>query len=440
MTALVVRGGEVDGRPADVVVDGGLVAGLGPDLVPPPGADVLDAAGGAVLPGLHDHHLHLLAMAAARRSLDVGALRGPAAFDTAVREAPGAGPLRVVGHHEHHHGPLDRARLDALAPGRAVRVQHATGAQWVHSSAAGGGGDGVHLGAVPPVPDDGVAGELGAVGRVLVERGVTGVTDATPFADDGGPRLLAAAAADGRLPLHLRVTGGLDLGDAGPPVRGPVKLVIADHEVPDLAVLAAAIRAAHDRGRPVAVHCVTAVALALLLAAWAEVGVRPGDRVEHGAVVDPAGAAALADLGVTVVTQPHFVVERGDRYLAEVEDADRPHLWPCASLLAAGVPVGAGTDAPYGSPDPWAAMAAAVARRTAGGRALGPVEAVAPGRALALFLGPLEAPGGPARRLVPGAAADLCVLDRPLAAALDDLAAVVVRATVVAGRVVHAAP
>jgi predicted amidohydrolase YtcJ len=146
----------------------------------------------------------------------------------------------------------------------------------------------------------------------------------------------------------------------------------------------------------------------------------------------------LADLGVTVVTQPNFVRERGDRYLAEVDDGDRPDLWRCGTLIAAGVPVAAGTDAPFGRPDPWVAMAAAVERRTGQGADLGPAERIEPARALDLFLGPLEDPGGAPRRVGPGAAADLCVLDRPLAAALEDLAAVAVRVTIAQGRIVHA--
>ena len=96
----------------------------------------------------------------------------------------------------------------------------------------------------------------------------------------------------------------------------------------------------------------------------------------------------------------------------------------------------AATDAPYGPADPWRAMAAAVDRRTAAGVVLGSDERIAARRALDLFLGPPDAPAGPPRRIEVGAAADLCVLDRPLADALEDLAAVRVTATLVAGRLV----
>ena len=77
--------------------------------------------GGRAAPGLHDHHLHLLAMAAAAESVDVSG-----GLDEAVRAAhanarPGTA-ICAVHYDEVRHGPLDRWRLDALAPGRAVRV------------------------------------------------------------------------------------------------------------------------------------------------------------------------------------------------------------------------------------------------------------------------------------------------------------------------------
>jgi predicted amidohydrolase YtcJ len=299
-----------------------------------------------------------------------------------------------------------------------VRVQHASGAAWLTEAGWRHGPNAVAPDAVDPAD---LARDLAAVGRDLRAVGVTGVTDATPTEDPAAVRLLA----DAGLPLRVVVTGGLELAADDDLPRGPVKLVIADHDLPALDVLATAVQRAHERERPVAVHCVTAAALALLLAAWDEVGTRPGDRVEHGAVVPEAALDRLAALGVTVVTQPNFVRERGRRYRDEVEPAEQGDLWRCASLQAAGVPVAGGTDAPHGRPDPWGAMAAAVDRRPSeSNEPLGPGEAVTPEVARDLFLTPLDDPGGAPRRVRPGVPADLCVLDRPWAEARLDLAAV----------------
>ena len=54
--------------------------------------EVFDAAGGALLPGLHDHHIHLLALAAAARSVRVGPsdVGGAEGFARALRAADAA--------------------------------------------------------------------------------------------------------------------------------------------------------------------------------------------------------------------------------------------------------------------------------------------------------------------------------------------------------------
>jgi predicted amidohydrolase YtcJ len=113
------------------------------------------------------------------------------------------------------------------------------------------------------------------------------------------------------------------------------------------------------------------------------------------------------------VTQPGFLFERGDAYLAEVPMADRPWLYRCRGFVSASVPLGGGTDAPFGDPDPWRAMAASVSRRTRDGVAIGADEALTPERALAMFTTPLDAPGGSPRRIERGVPADLCLLDVP---------------------------
>lgn len=443
-----IVGAEVDGRLVDVRIEGQQVTGVGEDL-PQVGTTVVHARGGALLPGLHDHHLHLLAMAAADRSLDVGAAADAVAFDQLLRTAAhpgGSGWLRVVGYDERH-GALDRQRLDQLAPDRRVRVQHRSGAAWVVSSAGLSAigrseGDGwLHRGdaelgrrwadEAPP--------DLAAVGARLARLGVTGVTDATPSDDPGAWSLLAAARADGHLPQRVAVTGSAALADAEAPVgleRGPVKVVVGDHALPAIDELVAAFRAARRAGRPVAVHCVTRVALVLALAAWDEVGSVAGDRIEHGAVVPVELMAAIAAHSLTVVTQPAFVHVRGDRYLAEVEADDQPHLYRCASLLTAGIGVAGSTDAPFGPADPWAAMRSAVDRRTASGRPIGVAEAIDPRGALRAFLGPLDDPAGPARRVAVDAPADLCLFEGTLAEVLADLSSQRLQRVWVAGRVV----
>ena len=207
---------------------------------------------------------------------------------------------------------------------------------------------------------------------------------------------------------------------SGRVARGAVKALLDDPTPPDFEAFCAAIRAAHAAGRAFAVHCVTRAQGFFAAAAFRDAGARRGDRLEHASVAPPELVALAAELGLAVVTQPHFLAERGDDYRREVEADDLPWLYRARGWLTAGVALGAGSDAPYGSPDPWCGIAAAVHRCSASGAALGPGEALTPEQALALYAAPLCDPGGPARGIAVGADADLCLLDRPWRDARSD--------------------
>ena len=175
----------------------------------------------------------------------------------------------------------------------------------------------------------------------------------------------------------------------------------------------------------------------LAVAALADAGTVAGDRIEHGAVVPIELVPTLAELGVVVVTQPSFVHERGDRYLSEVDADDVGDLWRCGSLIEGGVGVAAGTDAPYGHADPWRAIASAVQRTTRNGVTLGAGERVTADVALGMFLTPPSDPAGPARTITVGGRAELCLLDVPLAIALEQPSSEHVRATITRAGIVE---
>jgi predicted amidohydrolase YtcJ len=466
MTTLI-RGGEVRGTGlADLRLDAGHIVEMAPGLEATNNDEVIEARGGAVIPGLHDHHLHLRALAAAADSVPVG----PPETDTAEQLAqrltaaaaarrPGAW-VRAVGYHPSVAGDLDRWSLDQLLSSHPVRVQHRSGALWIVNSAglaalaigddapAGveRGADGAPTGRiwredawlatrVPSQPPD-----FGSISRRAAADGITGFTDATPDQPTRDLEALCAASASGdiRQRLHLMAPVGAGLTPTPRVTRGPVKVMLDDTNLPTLDELTLRIRAAHDAGRSIAIHCVTRVQGVLSLAALRSAGQRPGDRIEHGAVLDADLLPDLLTLGLTVVTQPGFVLTRGDQYLVEVDPADQPDLWRLSSLVAAGVGVAASTDAPFGSPRPWSAIRAAATRRTATGRPLGTAERVTPGLALELFLGRADRPDRP-RRVEVGAVADLCVLAEPLDTALIGDRDPEVLATIVDGTVIHRA-
>ncbi|TCK22015.1 amidohydrolase family protein [Pseudonocardia endophytica] len=444
---LLVRDAEVDGRPADVLVQHGRIVSVTPPGPLPAGVDdVLDAAGGALLPGLADHHIHLHALAAARCSVPAGRTRDDLARALAAAEPDEHGWVRVVGSSD---DALDASTLDVLAPGLRVRVQHRSGALWTLSSAAleaVGAAD--HAGA-ERAADGALTGRmfraddwlrdrmperappnLDGVGADLAGYGITAVTDATPDLDRFAATALTA------LPQRLTLLG-VPLGELPPPGAdaGPYKIVLADSDLPDPDVLTDRIRAAHAAGRGVAVHTVTRESLVLLLVALDAAGRHPGDRLEHAALVP---SELLSELrGLTVVTQPGFLTDRGDDYRRDVPADEHADLYRCRSLIDAGVGLALSSDAPYGPVDPWAVVRAATTRLTADGAPLGPGETLTATAALDAFLTAPDDPGGRSRRVVTGAPADLVLLAVPLAEALRAPSCEHVATTVVGGERVH---
>lgn len=424
---LIQRAALLDGRTVDVRL-GEHIEEIAERLVPHPGETVFDAEGGAVIPGLHDHHVHLRAAAAALGSVQVGPgqVHDRAQLGAVLATAPvGAdGWVRAVGYHESVAGPLDRAILDEILSAVPVRIQHRSGVLWMLNSR------GLAEVGLPGHPDgrlrsydswaDAVARRdtpLAGLSERLTAYGVTGVTDATPDLDADAIVTLTQAHRHGE--LHQRVHW-----------LAPGKRILHDDSL-DLDELTAWIATRHAQG-PVAVHCVTATQLVVALAALRAAGRHPGDRIEHAAVVPEDALADLADIGPLVVTQPNFVAERGDQYLVDVAAQDQPGLWRLASLRRAGVRVALSTDLPFGGADPWATMRAAVHRTTSAGAVLNPAESVDSATALAMFTGHAEQPDSP-RTIAAGQPGDVCVLAAPPAEVLAALDAELVTATVVGG-------
>jgi predicted amidohydrolase YtcJ len=461
---VLIRDAEVDGRRVDVRIESDRIAEIAEAGSGVARGGVLEAAGCALLPGLHDHHIHLMALAAALRSVACGPphVRDRAGLARALAgaEVDARGWIRGVGHHDSIGGPLDRDALDAWVPDRPLRVQHRSGAMWVFNSA---GLRALGLDAAREMPDgverdetgrptgrilreDGfiarrigeAAPDLTCVGERLAARGVTGATDATPRNDASALRVLTEAVAAGALPQRLHVMGTAALPASTHPrvTRDAVKIWLVDAALPTFESLCAEIAAAHAADRRVAIHCVTRAELVLATGALAAAGAQHGDRIEHAAIVPPDLVEALRALPLTIVTQPHFLRERGDAYASEVAPSDQAWLYRCQGLLDAGLRLAGGTDAPFGDCDPWQAMQAAVERVSRGGVAFAPDEALAPERALALFTTPLDDPGGAPRSLAVGAPADLCLLDRSWPRARRRLGDTQVRATLAGGRVV----
>ena len=465
---LVFEDVEVDGRAGcRVGVADGIVAFVedrsgAPGRLPAPrdrDATVVDGGGGALLPGLHDHHLHLLAMAARAGSVpcgppevaDLDELAGR--LQAAALATPPGQWVRGYGYDDAATGPLDAFLLDELMGEQRrvpARVQHRSGHQWLLNQAgvelveatAGlpanghghGHGHGVYfdldeeLGRRWPTQE---RPSLGTVGRQLATFGVTGVTDATVTNGAAEAAIFEEALASGDLPQRLHLLGGdLPTGGCGRLSIGARKIALAEHALPPLDDLVAEIAAAGRRG--VAIHCVTRASLVLAAVALREAPPAAA-RLEHAAVAPPEVISLLDGLKITVVTQPGFIRTNGDRYHREVEQRDLPWLYRLRGWTERGIHLAGSSDAPFGDADPWSAMRAATERRTDSGATLGLGESLTPEEALDLYLTPLDDPGGRRRRVEPGAPADLCLLSDPWPVARGHLDASHVRAAYVGG-------
>jgi predicted amidohydrolase YtcJ len=285
--ALIIRKAEVAGRLTDLRCERGIVIEIATPVRHDPADDLVDADGGAVIAGLHDHHAHVLALAAALDSIRCGP---PEVCTTeelvgALCNASPMSSIRGVGYHERVAGRLDRDTLDRWRADLPLRIQHRSGALWILNTAAlraldleasrdarverdergratgriWRADDLVRTATEPP--------RMAPVGSMYLSQGVTSITDATPTNNESSSELLA------QLPQRVRVMGPLDLETSG-----EVKVMLDDDALPPLAEAQAVVREAHASGRGVAVHCVTLVQLWFAIETFRGAGVR-GDRI-----------------------------------------------------------------------------------------------------------------------------------------------------------------
>lgn len=414
----------------------------------------VEGNGRDVITGLADHHLHLFATAAKNDSVDLSELRVEEDIIAALRStAISCAPhkwVRGIGFVESDALP-DRYCLDQWLPDQPLRIQARTGGLWLLNSAAlatlGPGpwpdcvecsGDGRPTGRIWR-GDEWLRRQIGGdvpsllqLSSALAALGITSVTDAGAHNGPAEAALFEAAFARGELMQKLTLMGREDVPLSHVYARGPLKLLYDETDLPEIGTTAARIRCARDQNRAVAAHAVTLGELLFFLAALEVAGgARPGDRIEHGSMIPLSLTADIAKAGLTVVTQPDFVRTRGDRYRTTISSDEQPDLYRLHSLAFAGISMRAGSDAPYGDINPWAAIDAAIHRRTATGLSLGPEEALTPMHALSLYL--------TADRIKPGMPADLCLLERPLAQLNDSGGQSPVCLTLIDGQIVYAA-
>lgn len=465
-------------EPVDLFLERGAIADIAPTGALPGRGEVWDAQGSWAVPGLWDNHVHTVQWALASEREPLGDAVSPAdAARRMGRVEPLADGRRV--------GSGFRDALWPDAPTLAV-LDAATGdvptylinadvhSVWLNTAALRREGfastDGMlreedafeisrRLNAADPRHADAA---VAAAGRRAAERGVTGIVDFDmAWNADAWQRRVAHGFAAHRVEfavyppdLDRAIDAGLrtrlPLQDTNGLVRvGPLKIIsdgslgtrtaACSHPYPgeppsfgvltvEPADLVALLARATAAGLEAAVHAIGDRAVSSALDAFAATGAV--GTIEHAQLVRHADLARFARLGIIASVQPLHSLD--DRDI--VEDKWRLQTsvgYPLASLLRSGATLRFGSDAPVAPLDPWQAIAAAVARTDDERAPWHPEERITVDVALTASVRSALRPGEPADIV-------LCGAD-PRSAPAALLRSMPVTATLLAGRIAHAA-
>lgn len=470
--------------PVDVLLADGVIADIAPAGALRPRGEVLDADGAWLIPGLWDHHVHVLQWALVAQREPLGSAESAAHAARIMGEATVHADGRRIGTGFRDALWSDSPTLEMLDAATGDVPTYLINADvhsvWLNSAALRREGhepDGI--GILREGPAFEISRRLNdvdpSIGDALVarmatdaaSRGVVGLVDLDMAWNESAwarrlnagfdtlrvefgvyPEFLARALTEG-----LR-TGDSARGAASDLARVGALKVITDgslgtrtaacsHAYPGdphnhgvLAVtpgeLLELMTTATGAGLACAIHAIGDVANSHALDAFALTGAV--GTIEHAQLVAHADVPRFARLGVGASVQPEHAVD--DRDLTDSIWSEQTALpYPLRALADTGANLLFGSDAPVSPLDPWAAMAAAVFRTRDGRPAWRPEQGVDAATALAA-----STHGGSAAPALiePGARADLVLCERdPLMAAEGQLRAMTVAATLLAGRITH---
>lgn len=473
-------------EPVDVHLDDGFVVDIAPAGALPHRGVVLDAAGGWVIPGLWDHHVHVVQWALAAQREPLGGATSAAHAAALMADAPQLADGRRVGAGFRDALWADQpslATLDAATGDVPTYLINAdVHSVWLNSAALRREGfqpdaSGLlredpafeisrRLNDVAPSIADPLVEKMA---RDAAARGTVGIVDLDMAWNEDAWARRTSAGFDllrvqfGIYPEHLdrAIAGGLQTGDvargaASDLARVGAMKVITDGSLGtrtaatsraypgdphnhgmltvDVATLVDLMTRATAAGIASAIHAIGDVANSHALDAFAATGA--WGTIEHAQLVAHADIPRFARLGVGASVQPEHALD--DRDLTDSIWADQTaQPYPLRSLADTGANLLFGSDAPVSPLDPWAAMAAAVFRTRNGRTPWQPQQRLD----AAIALGASTRGGSAVAAVVePGALADLAIVSHdPLRASEAELRAMAVTATLLGGRLTHIA-
>ncbi|MDQ1076801.1 MULTISPECIES: amidohydrolase [Microbacterium] len=472
-------------EPVDLVIDNGVIADIAPTGNLKPTGLILDGEGGSLLPGLWDHHVHVLQWALSADRVPLSEVASAHDAATIMALAPEIDGRRIgSGFRDGLWPDVPNLRMLDATTGEVPTylINADVHSVWMNSAAFRREGfepvasgllreeDAFEISRRLNAVEPGIADRsVERMASAAAARGIVGLVDLDMTWNDEPWQRRVARGFDtlrisyGTYPQHLdrAIAEGLRTGDSvrGAPhdlVRvGPLKAITdgslgtrtaacAHHypgEVDNHGLLTIApdelvemMTRATAAGLECAIHAIGDIANAHALDAYALTGAV--GTIEHAQLVAHSDIPRFARLGVAASVQPEHALD--DRDMTDAiwaEQSAQPY--PLRALADSGANLRFGSDAPVAPLDPWAAMASAVFRTRDGRDAWQPHERVSIETAIAAStVGGSTAPA----EIAPGALADLVVVGAdPLTADERGLRSMPVRATLLAGRVTHGA-
>jgi predicted amidohydrolase YtcJ len=312
---------------------------------------------------------------------------------------------------------------------------------------------------LPPLSDKELAEGMALANRHYLSLGITSLQEASANNDYSRWQLLRGLKDSGRLKSRISMMFGFDAlaqfkerglafgaGDDGLRLGG-VKILVNEttgRPQPPPEELNRQALTAHEAGFQLAIHCIEPDTVAAAISALEYVNSQTSiagrrHRLEHCSECPPRLLERLKRIKAMIITQPPFIYQSGERYLATVPPQRQRWLYRIKSFLDAGLVVAGSSDSPVAPDNPLLGLYAAATRRAETGQKVLPEEAVSPQRALAMYTANAayasfeeDIKGS----IIPGRLADMAILSAdPLKAPPERLKDIRVEMTILNGRV-----